>query len=222
MLAIAVKPFGGVIVWRCFVYNCVQDWRDKNTDRARASYDHFMPQDGAFDVNVILQIKHGPYDFQVREPVSPLFGALKKTRHVMELQITQEYTGHQIDLCFLPWMWEDIMRYDSGHGEKNGIRELVEKRREGQNGIEGFSAVVNVGLDKNWTGHTLAQANLYGYGRMAWDPAVTAKEIAWEWSALSFGKVKRRKQRRKQQKISFLNHIPLMKNTTPPSAFASW
>jgi alpha-glucuronidase len=187
MLAKAVKPFGGVIVWRCFVYNCAQDWRDKNTDRARAAYDHFMPLDGAFDGNVILQIKHGPYDFQVREPVTPLFGALKKTRHVMELQITQEYTGHQIDLCFLPWMWEDIMRYDSAHGENSSIRELVEKRREGQDGIEGFSAVVNVGLDKNWTGHTLAQANLYGYGRMAWNPSITAKEIAGEWSKLSFG-----------------------------------
>lgn len=187
MLAKALKPFGGVIVWRCFVYNCVQDWRDKNTDRARAAYDHFMPQDGAFDDNVILQIKHGPYDFQVREPVSPLFGALKKTSHVMELQITQEYTGHQIDLCFLPFMWEDIMRYDSAHGEKSSIRELAEKRREGLPGIEGFAAVVNVGLDGNWTGHTLAQANLYGYARMAWNPAVTAKEIAREWSALSFG-----------------------------------
>jgi len=187
MLAKAVKSFGGVIIWRCFVYNCAQDWRDKTTDRARAAYDHFMPQDGSFDENVILQIKHGPYDFQVREPVSPLFGALKKTRHVMELQITQEYTGHQIDLCFLPWMWEDLMRYDSGHGENSSIRELVEKRREGSYGIEGFSAVVNVGLDGNWTGHTLAQANLYGYGRMAWNPAVTAKEIAKEWSTLSFG-----------------------------------
>jgi len=187
MLAKAVNPFGGVIVWRCFVYNCAQDWRDKNTDRARAAYDHFMPQDGSFDDNVILQIKHGPYDFQVREPVSPLFGALKKTRHVMELQITQEYTGHQIDLCFLPWMWEDVMRYDSGHGEESSIRELIAKRREGLTGIEGFSAVVNVGLDKNWTGHTLAQANLYGYGRMAWNPEITAKEIAKEWSELSFG-----------------------------------
>jgi len=187
MLAKALKPFGGVIVWRCFVYNCEQDWRDKNVDRARAAYDHFMPQDGSFDENVILQIKHGPYDFQVREPVSPIFGALKKTRHVMELQITQEYTGHQIDLCFLPYMWEDIMRYDSAHGEKSSIRELAEKRREGPAGIEGFSAVVNVGLDKNWTGHALAQANLYGYGRMAWNPAITAKEIAREWSVLSFG-----------------------------------
>jgi len=186
MLAKAVKHFGGVIVWRCFVYNSAQDWRDKNTDRARAAYDHFMPQDGAFDDNVILQIKHGPYDFQVREPVSPLFGALKKTRNVMELQITQEYTGHQIDICFLPYIWEDIMRYDSAHGENGSIRELAAKRREGSYGIEGFAAVVNTGLDNNWTGHTLAQANLYGYGRIAWNPCITAKEIAYEWSVISF------------------------------------
>ena len=93
MLAKAVKPYGGDVVWRCFVYNSTQDWRDKNQDRARAAYDHFMPLDGKFDSNVLLQIKFGPYDFQVSEPVAPLFGALKKTRHLLELQITQEYTG---------------------------------------------------------------------------------------------------------------------------------
>jgi len=187
MLANAVKPFGGVIIWRCFVYNCTQDWRDHSIDRAKAAYDHFMPLDGAFADNVILQIKFGPYDFQVREPVAPLFGVLKKTRHVMELQITQEYTGHQIDLCYLPFVWEDILRFDTAHGEKSSIRELAARYTEGSN-IEGFAAVVNVGLDNNWTGHTLAQANLYGYGRLSWNPFLTAKEIAEEWSVLSFGK----------------------------------
>jgi alpha-glucuronidase len=192
MLAKAVEPFGGVIIWRCFVYNCAQDWRDHSIDRAKAAYDHFMPLDGAFADNVILQIKFGPYDFQVREPVTPLFGALKKTRHVMELQITQEYTGHQIDLCYLPFVWEDILCFDTAHGEKRSIRELIglqrdSSHREGSN-IEGFAAVVNVGLDNNWTSHTLAQANLYGYGRLSWNPFLTAKEIAEEWSVLSFGK----------------------------------
>ena len=187
VLANAVKPFGGVIIWRCFVYNCAQDWRDHSIDRAKAAYDHFMPLDGAFADNVILQIKFGPYDFQVREPVAPLFGVLKKTRHVMELQITQEYTGHQIDLCYLPFVWEDILRFDTAHGEKSSIRELAARYTEGSN-IEGFAAVVNVGLDNNWTGHTLAQANLYGYGRLSWNPFLTAKEIAEEWSVLSFGK----------------------------------
>ena len=185
MLAKAVKPHGGEIVWRCFVYNCTQDWRDQSFDRARAAYDHFMPQDGAFDDNVILQIKYGPYDFQVREPVSPLFGALKKTRHIMELQITQEYTGHQIDLCYLPYLWEDIMKFDTACCPQGRIKELVEKAAPPH--IEGFAAVVNVGLDRNWTGHSLAQANLYGYGRITWNPGITAAQIAREWSVLSFG-----------------------------------
>jgi alpha-glucuronidase len=182
MLARALKPQGGELIWRCFVYNCTQDWRDPSVDRARAAYDHFMPLDGAFDDNVILQIKFGPYDFQVREPVSPLFGALTKTRHVMELQITQEYTGHQIDLCFLPWIWADIMNFDTaGEGGTAPIRNLMGPR------IDGTAAVGNVGRDPNWTGHTLAQANLYGYGRLSWDPALSAETIAREWAGLTFG-----------------------------------
>jgi alpha-glucuronidase len=185
MLARALKPRGGEVVWRCFVYNCTQDWRDGSIDRARAAYDHFLPLDGAFDDNVILQIKFGPYDFQVREPVSPLFGALAKTRHVMELQITQEYTGHQIDLCFLPWLWADIMNFDTARSASSGasarIRDLLGTQ------IGGLAAVGNVGRDLNWTGHTLAQANLYGYGRISWDPSLSAEAIAWEWSGLTFG-----------------------------------
>jgi alpha-glucuronidase len=125
-------------------------------------------------------MKLGPYDFQVREPVSPLFGALSKTRHIMELQISQEYTGHQIDLCYLPWMWADIMQFDTAHGPQSRIKELLGTR------IEGLAAVGNVGLDQNWTGHTLAQANLYGYGRIAWNPDLSAEAIAHEWSSLTF------------------------------------
>jgi alpha-glucuronidase len=181
MLAAALAPRGGEVIWRCFVYNCVQDWRDIVTDRARAAYDHFKPLDGSFADNVILQVKFGPYDFQVREPVSPLFGALAKTRHILELQITQEYTGHQIDLCFLPWLWADIMDFDTGRGEAAKMKELLGPS------IEGMAAVSNVGLDANWTGHTLAQANLYGYGRLAWNPGLSAGEIAREWAQLTFG-----------------------------------
>ncbi|MDR1971443.1 MAG: alpha-glucuronidase [Treponema sp.] len=179
MLAAALKPHGGIVVWRCFVYNSAQDWRDQSIDRARAAYDHFKPLDGSFADNVLLQVKHGPYDFQVREPVSPLFGALGKTRHLMELQITQEYTGHQIDLCFLPSMWADVMDFDTPAGP---VKKLL-----GASSLEGLAAVGNVGLDGNWTGHTLAQANLYGYGRLAWNPGLGAEEIAGEWAALCFG-----------------------------------
>jgi alpha-glucuronidase len=183
MLAAALEPWGGELVWRCFVYNCSQDWRDAATDRARSAYDTFMPLDGAFAENVLLQIKFGPMDFQVREPVSPLFGALKKTRHLMEWQITQEYTGHQIDLCYLPRLWEDILRFDTAQGEHARIRELLGI----PGGLEGLAAVSNAGLDRNWTGHTLAQANLYGFGRLCWNPSLSAEEIAAEWSRQSFG-----------------------------------
>jgi len=118
--------------------------------------------------------------------VSPLFGALKKTRHIMELQLTQEYTGHQIDLCFLPWIWQDIMNFDTARGPESRIRDLVDQRR-GSTGFEGFASIVNTGRDRNWTGNTLAQANLYGYGRIIWNPGLSAEEIAREWSVLSFG-----------------------------------
>ncbi|MDR3302841.1 MAG: alpha-glucuronidase [Treponema sp.] len=186
MLAEALRPHGGEVIWRCFVYDSAQDWRDTVKDRARAAYDHFKPLDGVFAPNVLLQIKHGPYDFQVREPVSPLFGAMEHTRHLMELQITQEYTGHQIDLCFLPWIWTWVMHFDTAHGTPSLIKDLLASRSAVAS-VDGLAAVANVGLDRNWTGHTLAQANLYGYGRLAWNPALSAEAIAREWSALSFG-----------------------------------
>jgi alpha-glucuronidase len=189
MLACALSAHKGIVVWRCFVYNSSQDWRDTSVDRARSSFDHFKPLDGSFADNVLLQIKFGPYDFQVREPVSPLFGALKKTRHIMELQITQEYTGHQIDLCFLPHLWQDIMAFDTGYGNA-AAGEAAQGDRIGDMvgaSIEGLAAVGNVGLDQNWTGHTLAQANLYGYGRLAWNPRLSAAALADEWAALTFG-----------------------------------
>jgi alpha-glucuronidase len=179
MLAAALEPFSGLVLWRAFVYNCQQDWRDGSIDRARSAYDTFKPLDGAFADNVLLQIKHGPYDFQVREPVSPLFGALKHTRHLIELQATQEYTGQQIDLCFLPSMWQWVMNWDSGGKQ---IKDLV-----GSTKTEGFAAIGNTGRDNNWCGHTLAQANLYGYGRMAWNPGLEASTIAAEWTGLTFG-----------------------------------
>ncbi|MDR2418636.1 MAG: alpha-glucuronidase [Treponema sp.] len=181
VLAVALAPHGGEVVWRCFVYNCVQDWRDRSIDRARAAYDIFKPLDGAFAGNVLLQVKFGPYDFQVLEPVSPLFGALSKTRYTLELQVTQEYTGQQIDLCYLPYNWERILGFDTRYGLRSTLRELLV---DGE--IAGVGAIPNVGLDHNWTGHPLAQANLYGYGRLCWDPCLSAELIAREWSALTF------------------------------------
>ena len=188
VLAEALKPFGGLVIWRCFVYNCLQDWRDRSTDRARAAYDHFKQLDGKFLDNVILQIKNGPIDFQVREPVSPLLGALEKTNHLMELQITQEYTGQQKHVCYLVPQWKEIFEFDTyAKGENTRIKSIVDGslfERE----YAGVAAVSNIGDDYNWTGHTLAQANLYGYGRLIWNPDLTAQEIAEEWIDLTFGK----------------------------------
>lgn len=179
MLARALKRHDGVVFWRCFIYNCLQDWRDTKTDRAKAAYELFKPLDGLFDSNVILQIKNGPVDFQVREPNSPLFGALEKTRTALELQITQEYTGQQIDLYNLAVQWEEVFSFPVD--EKRALRNLVGGR------VKAVVGVSNVGDDENWTGHTLAQANLYAFGRLAWDPALTAKQITAEWVMLTFG-----------------------------------
>lgn len=187
MLARALAPYGGIVVWRCFVYNCGQDWRDHKTDRARAAYDHFMALDGRFDDNVILQIKNGPMDFQVREPVSPLFGGLKKTNMILEVQIAQEYTGQQIDLCYLIPMWKEILSFDTyGEGEGTTVERVVSGESYGQ-GLCGIAGVINTGDDENWTGNDLAAANLYGFGRLAADASLSAEQIASEWTRLSLG-----------------------------------
>ncbi|URN96352.1 MAG: alpha-glucuronidase [Candidatus Pristimantibacillus lignocellulolyticus] len=187
MLAMALQPFGGLVLWRCFVYDCHQDWRDRTTDRARAAYDHFKPLDGRFLDNVILQIKNGPMDFQVREPVSPLFGAMEKTNQVMEFQITQEYTGQQRHVCYLIPQWKEVLQFDTHHkGEGSTIQEIAAGNVHPYS-HSGIAAVTNIGDDDNWTGHHLSQANLYGYGRLLWNPEQSSEHIAQEWTALTFG-----------------------------------
>lgn len=187
MLAEAIRPYGGIVIWRCFVYNCKQDWRDLKTDRARAGYDHFMPMDGMFSDNVILQIKNGPMDFQVREPVSPLFGGLKKTNMMLEVQIAQEYTGQQRHVCYLiPW-FKEILSFQTYCKEELGtIADIVAGRTYGNKNC-GIAAVANTGNDINWTGHDLAAANLYGFARLAFDTQLTAENIADEWRIQTFG-----------------------------------
>ena len=187
MLARALAPFGGTLIWRCFVYNCGQDWRDKKTDRARAAYDNFIGLDGQFDDNVILQIKNGPMDFQVREPVSPLFGGLKKTNMILEVEIAQEYTGQQIDLCYLLPMWREILDFDTyAEGEGSTVQKIVNGSVYGQT-LCGMAAVINTGNDFNWTGSDLAAANTYGYGRMTMNPSLSSDVIAREWTELTLG-----------------------------------
>lgn len=187
MLAEALLPFGGIVIWRCFVYNCKQDWRDRKTDRARAAYDHFKPLDGRFMDNVILQVKNGPMDFQVREGVSPLFGALEHTNTIIEFQVAQEYTGQQRHVCYLVPQWKEILDFDTyAKGTNSQVKRVVDGSMFGYQ-YSGFAAVSNIGDDHNWTGHLLAQANLYGYGRLAWNPELSAEQIAKEWIMLVFG-----------------------------------
>lgn len=186
MFAKALESHGGVVIWRCFVYNCLQDWRDHSVDRARSAYDNFMPLDGKFMDNVILQIKNGPMDFQVREPVSPLIGGLKNTNITMEFQITQEYTGQQKHLCYLVPMWKEALDFDTyAKGLGSDVKSIISGSLF-KNKISGIAAVVNVGNDPNWTGLQLAQANLYGYARLAWNPDFTEKEITEEWIKMTF------------------------------------
>jgi alpha-glucuronidase len=188
VIAAALRPFGGVVVWRAFVYNCRQDWRDRTVDRARACYDTFMPLDGAFDDNVIVQAKSGPMDFQVREPPSPVLSALRKTNQAVEVQITQEYTGQQKDLCFLLPQWHEVMSttVDIG-GDQATLARIVSGYQTGRS-YGGMTGVANVGDDPSWTGHILAQANLYAFGRLAWDPAIDPEVVAAEWVAQTFGR----------------------------------
>lgn len=186
VLARALKPYGGLLIWRCFVYNCLQDWRDYKTDRARASYDNFIDLDGKFDDNVILQIKNGPMDFQVREPVSPLFGALKNTNMILEVQAAQEYTGQQKDVCYLIPMWKEVLDFETYSKEKDStIADIVSGRAYNQANC-GMAVVTNTGNDYNWTGHDLVASNLYGFGRLSWDTELSSEQIAKEWTALTF------------------------------------
>jgi alpha-glucuronidase len=186
VIARALKRHGGIMLYRAFVYNHHLDWNDPKADRARAAYDYFYPLDGKFEDNVVVQIKHGPIDFQVREPASPLFGAMKQTSEAIELQITQEYFGQQRHLVFLLPMWkETTLDFDMHVKGVTPVKDIVSGKVWGRN-LGGYNAVVNVGLDQYWLGHPLAMANLYGYGRLAWNPDLSAAQIAKEWTELTF------------------------------------
>lgn len=187
LIAEAVEPLGGIVLWRAFVYDCEQDWRDTITDRAKAAYEEFVPLDGAFARNVAVQVKNGPMDYQVREPPSPLLGAAPRTGQLLEVQITQEYTGQQVHVCYLVPLWKEVLDFDThGRGDGSTVGEVVVAGR-GEGTLAGMVGVANVGDERNWTGHLLAPANLYGFGRLAWQPSLEAAEIAREWAALTFG-----------------------------------
>jgi alpha-glucuronidase len=157
MLAGALKPHKGIVMWRAFVYN------PQSSDRANQAYEEFMPFDGQFADNVIIQIKNGPVDFQPREPYSPLFTAMKKTQMMVEFQITQEYLGAANHLVYLAPMWQEFFSF-----VKPG-------------GLKAMAGVANIGDDVNWCGHHFAQANWYAFGRLAWNPNLRSEDIAYEW-----------------------------------------
>ena len=188
VIARALKPHGGFFFYRGFVYDNRMDWRNLKNDRARAAYDNFKDLDGKFDDNVFIQIKNGPIDYQVREPASPLFGTLEKTNQVIELQITQEYMGQARHTVFVVPMWKEVLDFDmrARPGGSTPVKALVTGKTFGRPS-GGFVGVSNVGLDDSWYGNHMSQANLYGFGRLAWNPDLSSKQIVEEWARLTFG-----------------------------------
>ncbi len=209
MLADALKPYNGIVMWRAFVYNASGD------DRAKQAYVEFMPFDGKFRDNVIIQVKNGPVDFQPREPFSPLFGAMKKTSVMPELQITQEYLGQSVHLVFLSTMWEEFLKSDT---YQEGKGSTVARCTDGSIYPQAHTAIAgvsNIGLDTNWCGHTFAQANWYAFGRLAWDNTLSSEQIADEWIKLTFGDNSQNASNTKQQvfadwNLNFLKPVKQM------------
>jgi len=180
MIADALKPYKGIVMWRAFVYS------PSDKDRVMQAHSEFLPLDGQFRENVIIQIKNGPLDFQPREPFSPLFGALKKTAVMPEFQITQEYLGRDIHLVFLSPMWEEFLKSDT---YQEGSGSTIARRTAGNLYPQKYTAiagVANIGLDSNWCGHDFAQANWYAFGRMAWNNKMGSGDIAEEWLKQTF------------------------------------
>lgn len=185
MLAAALKPYGGVVFWRAFVYH------PDIEDRFRGSYDEFKPLDGKFADNVILQVKNGPIDFQPREPYSALFSAMEKTNMMMEFQVTQEYFGFATHLAYQGPLFEESLRTDTFvKGKGSTIGNILEGKVFNTKRT-GMAAVVNPGTDRNWTGHPFVQSSWYAFGRMAWDHNVSAEAAAEEWLRMTFSNDKK-------------------------------
>ncbi|MEQ9316963.1 MAG: alpha-glucuronidase family glycosyl hydrolase [Henriciella sp.] len=181
MLADALVPHGGVVMWRAFVYSA-----EEPEDRIKQAYSEFKPLDGAFHDNVIIQVKNGPLDFQPREPFHPLFGAMDETPLALELQITKEYLGFSTHLAYLGTLWEEVLSADTyAAGPGSTVAKVVSGELTGET-MTAIAGVSNIGSDRNWTGSDFDQANWYAYGRLAWDPGASAEDIAHDWAALTF------------------------------------
>ncbi|BAP32319.1 alpha-glucuronidase [Chryseobacterium sp. StRB126] len=180
MMADALKPYNGIVMWRAFVYSPSKD------DRAKQAYLEFVPLDGKFRDNVIIQIKNGPVDFQPREAFNPLFGALRKTSEMVEFQITQEYLGFSNHLVYLAPLFKETLESDTySDGQGSTIAKITDGTLRPAK-ITAISAVANIGEDTNWTGHHFAQANWYAFGRLAWNHQLSSEQIADEWIKMTF------------------------------------
>lgn len=181
MLAKALAPHGGVVMWRSFVYDLSID-----SDRTKCAYLEFVPLDGRFASNVFVQTKNGPIDFQPREPFNPLFGAMPKTPLMMELQITQEYTGQARHLVYLTPQWKEVLDAETYAGGRSAaVAQIIDGSAQGH-AISGIAGVSGIGSDRNWTGHHFSQANWYAFGRLAWNPDLTSEAIAEEWIRMTW------------------------------------
>ena len=181
MLADAVAPHGGIVMWRAFVYS-----NEQPVDRAKQAYDEFKPLDGTFRKNVMVQVKNGPIDFQPREPFHPLFGAMPKTPVMAEFQITQEYLGQATNLCYLAPMFEECLDADTyTQGEGSTVAKVVDGSVQNLQ-LTGMAGVTNIGDDRNWTGHPFGQANWFAFGRLAWNHGLSSKHIAGEWIRMTY------------------------------------
>ena len=180
MLAAAVAPHNGIVMWRAFVYDMKPGY-----DRAGAAYENLQPFDGKFAANVLLQVKNGPIDFQPREPFHPLFGGMPRTQVMPELQITQEYLGFANHAVFLAPMWREFLDSDTyARGRGATVGKVADGSLYRQR-LTGIAGVANTGSDRNWTGHHMAQANWYAFGRLAWQPNTPSKQIATEWTRMT-------------------------------------
>ncbi|HVW75490.1 MAG TPA: alpha-glucuronidase family glycosyl hydrolase [Rhizomicrobium sp.] len=181
VIADALKPHGGTVFWRAFVYS-----EKDPTDRAKQAYNEFKPLDGQFRDNVFVQTKNGPIDFQPREPAHPLFGAMPRTNLALEVQLTKEYLGQATHLVYLPVLWKEVLDWDTmAKGRGSTVARVIDGSLEGHRN-SAMVGVSNMGDDRNWTGAQFAQADWYGFGRMAWDLNLTPEQIAREWLGMTF------------------------------------
>lgn len=181
MMAEALEPYGGIVMWRAFVYE-----NSRNVDRAGNGYEEFKPLDGKFNKNVFVQPKNCPIDFQPREPFHPLFGAMPQTPLMLEFQITQEYLGYATNLAYLGPLFEECLDADTyTKGKGTTVANVLEDYNR-SHGISGIAGVANIGTDINWCGHLFGQSNWYAFGRMAWNPKLSSEEVADEWLRMTF------------------------------------